>query len=57
MNTSQFDSDEIEFEISVGYGDLTENCMYYGSNNTELPGKAISLSACETYYASDTLKV
>jgi len=53
VNTSQFDSDEIEFEISVGYGDLTENCMYYGSNNTELPGKAISLSACETYYASD----
>ena len=51
VNTDDFNTNEIEFEIMVRYGDLTENCMYYGSNDTELTVNTfVTLSSCEPSY-------
>ena len=53
LNTNEFsDIEEIDLEVILKEGDLSESVMYYGGNDVALPyGNSITLSNIRTYYA------
>ena len=53
LNTNEFsDIEEIDLEVILKEGDLTEYIIYYGGNDVALPyGNSITLSNIRTYYA------